>query len=88
MSWRLVATVMIAIFTILTLSVATAGPLHQATDAISDADSGADSHGLDEEQFANSAMRAYGDLILIFVFGLIGYGGFYILRRELTAGRL
>ena len=89
MSWRLVATVMIAIFTILTLSVVTAGPLHQATDAITEMDdNGKSEHGLNTGQFVDSGIRAYGDMILIFSFGLIAYGCWYLLRRELSAGRL
>lgn len=88
MSWRLVATIMIAIFSILTLSVVTAGPLHQATGAITEMDDGTSEHGLDTDGFVNAGLQAYSDMILIFVFGLIAYGAWYLLRRELSAGRL
>lgn len=88
MSWRVVVTVMIAIFTILTLSVVTIGPLHQTTDAITDLGDPDESNSLNAGEFVEDAVRAYGDLILVFVFGMIGYGAWYILRRELTAGRL
>lgn len=88
MSWRVVVTVMIAIFTILTLSVVTVGPLHQSTGAITELDDPDDSNALDATEFVEDGTRAYGDLILIFSFGLVAYGSWYILRRELTAGRL
>lgn len=87
MSWRLVATIFIAIFAILIVSASTAGPIYTVTDELAslDDDGGGE---YDTEAQADMGVRAYGNLILIFVFGLIGYGAWYILRRELTEGQL
>jgi len=84
MSWRVVAAVMIAIFSIVIVSAATAEPLRQTTDALEDLD-GADS---DVSEQADSGIRAYGNLILILSFGIIGWGAWRVLRREITEGRL
>lgn len=89
MSWRVVATVIIAIFAILLLSVTTAGPLYEATSAIEDVDENAGEGGrFDSAEVADAGQRAYGNLMLILPFGLIAWGAWYLLRRELTEGRL
>lgn len=84
MSWRVIAAVMIALFAILTVSATTADPLRQVTDSIEQID-GADQSVEDQ---ADMGERAYGNLILILVFGLIVWAVWRVLRRELTEGRL
>lgn len=89
MSWRVVATVMIAIFAILLVSVTTAGPIYEATDTIVEVDDTAgDGDRFDPAKVATAGLRAYGSLILILAFGLVGWASWYILRRELSANRL
>lgn len=87
MSWRLVSTVMIAIFAILLLMTMTAQPIHTATDAIVEIDDG-EGGQFDTAQQAESSIRGYFNAMLILILGLVGWGAFYLLRRELTAGRL
>ena len=87
MSWRLIATIFIAIFAILLVSASTAGPIHQVTDTLADLDD--DGGGeFSAQQQANEGVRAYSNLILIFVFGLVGWGAWYLLRKELSEGQL
>lgn len=84
MSWRVVAAIMIALFAILVVSATTADPLRQVTDSIEGLD-GADQ---DVQEQADSGIGAYSNLILILVFGLIGWGIWRLVRREVTEGRL
>ena len=87
MSWRLVSTVMIAIFAVLLLMTMTAQPIHTATDAIVDIDDG-EGGQYDTAQQAESSIRGYFNTMLILVFGFIAWGVWYLFRRELTTGRL
>lgn len=87
MSWRVIAAIMIALFAILTVSAVTADPIRQVTDTIAEVDDGQGGN-YDTESQADSGIRAYENLILVLVFGLIGWGGWRVLRRELTEGRL
>lgn len=87
MSWRVVSVVMIALFAILVLSTTTAGPLHEVTDTLVEIDDG-DGGQYDTSAVAAAGLRAYGNLILILSFGLIAWGSWFILRRELTEGQL
>jgi len=89
MSWRVVVTVIISIFVLVVLSAATAGPLYEATDTITDADENAGSGDqFDSGELANAGQRAYGNLFLILFFGTFGWASWYLLRRELSTGRL
>lgn len=87
MSWRVVATVFIAIFAILLVSTTTANPIHEVTDSIVEIDDG-QGDNYDTSNQAADGLRAYGNLILILVFGIIAWGAWFILRKELTEGQL
>lgn len=87
MSWRLVATVMIAIFAIVTLMTMTAQPIHTVTDSIVEIDDGQGGH-YDTAQQAESSIRGYFNAMLVLIFGLIAWAAWFVLRRELTEGRL
>lgn len=84
MSWRLVTTLIVALFAILVVMTMTAQPMHTATDAITDLDS--DNSDLQEQ--ADSSVRGYFNLILVLIFGLIAWASWWILRRELTTNQL
>ena len=87
MSWRVVSVVFIAVFALLTVSAMTATPIHNVTDTFADMDE--DTSGqFDAAAQAAAGLRAYSNLILILVFGLIAWGSWYILRNELTEGQL
>lgn len=87
MSWRLIATILIAVFALVTLWTVTAQPMHTVTDSIVEIDDG-EGGQYDTEQTADSYLRGYFNTILVLVFGLIAYGAWFVLRRELTEGRL
>lgn len=87
MSWRLVATVMIAIFALLTLMTVTAQPIHTVTDSIVEIDNGEGGH-YDTAQQAESSIRGLFNTILVLVFGFIAWAAWFVFRRELTEGRL
>jgi len=87
MSWRLIATVMIAIFALLTVMTMTAQPIHTVTDSIVEIDDG-EGGQFDTAQQAESSIRGYFNAILVLVFGFIAWGAWFLLRRELTEGRL
>jgi len=86
MSWRLVATVMISIFALVTLMTVTAQPMHTVTDSIAEMDDGGGEYDTGEQ--AESSIRGYFNAILVLVFGLIAWGAWFLLRRELTSRRL
>lgn len=82
MSWRVIAAVLVAVFAALLVSMTTADPLHQVGDTFEDIDGG----GQDVEDQANMGERAYGNLILIIVFGVLAWGAWFVLREEVTRG--
>lgn len=84
MSWRVAAAVMIAIAAALLISATTADPLRTATDSIEEADP--PGGRFDLGQYVDKGLRAYGNMILIIVFGLMGWGIWRVLRREATRG--
>lgn len=86
MSWRIVATVFIVVFSALIVSATTAGPIHEVTDTIADMDD--DGGQYDAQQQADQGLRAYGNLFLIMIFGTIAYGAWYLFRREVSEGQL
>jgi len=87
MSWRLAATVLIAIFALVTLMTVTAQPIHTVTDSIVEIDDGEGGH-FDTEEQQESSIRGYFNSILVLIFGLIAWGAWRVLRKELTEGRL
>lgn len=87
MSWRVIAALMIAIFAIVVVSATTADPLRQVTDSIEEVDNG-EGGNFDTAKQASDGIRAYGNLILILVFGLIAWGAWRVVRREITQGGL
>jgi len=84
MSWRLVATVLIALFAIITLSVTMAEPIRDVTDKIVDQSD----NNQEVVDYADSTIRAWSDMILILIAGIMIWGGWRVLRREVTEGRL
>lgn len=87
MSWRVIVAVMIAVFAILAVSMTTADPIRTVTDSIEEADDGSGGN-YDTAKQAADGIRAYGNLIKILVFGLICWGAWRVVRREVTEGRL
>lgn len=89
MSWRVVAAVMIAIFAILAFNTLAAEPIRDIGDSIQDsADKNPDVDSGDVQQQRDSGIRAFDNLMLILVGGLLAWSAWRVLRRELTEGRL
>lgn len=87
MSWRLITTVMIAIFGIVLMMTMTAQPIHTVTDSIVEIDDG-EGGQYDTAEQAESSIRGYFNAMLVVIFGLIAWAAWWVLRRELTTGRL
>lgn len=84
MSWRVVATVLIVVFTATLLWTVTADPLRQTGDAF--IDSNDDGGQINVDGKIDSAIRGYSNVFLILIFGVMGWGMWRVLRRELTRG--
>lgn len=87
MSWRLITTVMVAIFGILLMMTMTAQPIHTVTDSIVEIDDG-EGGQYDTAEQAESSIRGYFNAMLVVIFGIIAWAAWWVLRRELTTGRL
>lgn len=89
MSWRVVAALLIAIFAILAFSTLATEPLYDIGDTFQDiADSDADVDSSEVADQRTSGIRAFENLVLILVGGLLAWGAWRVLRKELTEGRL
>lgn len=86
MSWRIVTTVFIVLFSVIIVSASTAGPINEVTSTLAEMDD--DGGQYDAQQQADSGLRAYSHLILILAFGTVAYGAWYIFRREVSEGQL
>lgn len=87
MSWRLITTVMVAIFGVLLMMTMTAQPIHTVTDSIVEIDDG-EGGQYDTAEQAESSIRGYFNAMLVVIFGIIAWAAWWVLRRELTTGRL
>jgi len=84
MSWRVIAAIMIAVFVIVAIMTMVAQPIRDVGDSIVDA-SGSNS---DVQQQRDMGIRAFENLGLLLIGGLLAWGGWRVLRRELTRGQL
>lgn len=89
MSWKVVAAVLIAIFAILAFSTLATEPLYDIGDTFQGiADDNPDVDSGDVADQRNSGIRAFENLTVILVGGLLAWSSFRVLRRELSTGRL
>lgn len=85
MSWRTAATLMIVVFVMLIVLSVMADPLVQIADAFQ----GIETSGqFNTDSKIDANVNAWFNMILVAVFGVMGWGTWRVLRRELTRGQL
>lgn len=85
MAWRTAATVIIVVFALIIIWMTMADPLVQVANAFQDIET---SGNLGTNSKIDSMVRGWFNMILVAVFGFLGWGVWRVLRRELTQGRL
>lgn len=86
MSWKTAATVLIVVFVLLALQATLAGPMTQTLDALNETGDYNNSH-FNGNDLIPGYISSIFNMILIGVFGMMGWGAARILRREITRGR-
>jgi len=86
MSWRIVATVMIVVFVSTAVWTVTADPLRQVGDSFVEMDDGGGPYDIGSQ--IDSKIRGFSNMFLVLIFGVIGWAGWRVYRRELTRGKL
>jgi len=84
MSWRVITTVFIVVFAALIVWTITADPLRQTGDSIAEIDDGGGPYDVGSQ--TDSIIRGFSNMFLVLVFGVLGWGLWRVLRRELTRG--
>lgn len=85
MSWRTAATLLIVIFALILVWTTMADPLIQVGNEFKDLET---SGQFNTDQKIDSNINAVFNMILVAIFGLLGWGTWRVLRNELTRGRL
>lgn len=83
MGWRTVAAVMIVVFSMLVVWATMADPLVQISNAFIDIET---SGQLNTDSKINGLVATFFDTILVAVFGILAWGLWRVIRRELTRG--
>lgn len=83
MSWRTVAAVMIVIFTFIIVWVVMADPLVSIADAFIELDT---SGQFNTDSKIDAMVRGWFNMILVGVFGIMAWGIWRVIRKELTRG--
>jgi len=86
MSWRTVATAMIVIFVLLLLQVTLAGPMTRTVDSLNETGDYNNTH-FNGNTLITGYLGSWFNMILVGTFGMLGWAGARILRREITRGR-
>lgn len=85
MSWRTIATVMIVLFATMILWTVSVDPLRQVGDSFKEIDDGQGDFDIPGQ--IDGKLRGYENMFLILAFGVMTWGLWRILRRELTRSR-
>jgi len=85
MSWRTVAAVMIVLFTALAMWATLADPMVQIGNSFQDV---ADGETYDIDGRIDGLISHWFDMFLILTFGVMAWGGWRVLRKELTRDQL
>lgn len=88
MSWRIIATVTITVFAIIIGQAVLIGPLHQTADAINETGDYSDNGHFDGNSLIYNIVYDWANMGLIAIFGVMLWGSWRIVRKELTRGRL
>jgi hypothetical protein len=83
MSWRTAAAVIIAVFALTVVWAIFADPLIQIADAFTDFDT---SGQFNYEDTIDGLVGTWFKMILLAVFGILGWGTWRVLRKEITRG--
>jgi len=86
MSWRTAASLIIVVFVLLLLQITLAGPMTATVDALNETGD-YDNQYFDGNSLIPGFLSNWFDMILIGVFGMMGWASARILRREITRGR-
>lgn len=85
MSWRTAATALIVVFVMLLVWATLADPLVQIGNAFQ----GVETSGqFNTEQKIDTNIQAWFNMLLLAVFGVMGWAFWRVVRRELTRGQL
>lgn len=88
MAWRTIAAVATVIFLVVVLQSSMIGPLEQFSNSLSDtADGTLQNEHLDANTF-ETLPATWSAMGLIAIFGVMGWGAWRVVRRELTRGNL
>lgn len=86
MSWRTAATALIIVFVLLLLQATLAGPMTQTLDSLNETGDYSNDH-FDGNTLIPGYVESIFNMILIAVFGMMGWAATRIVRREITRGR-
>lgn len=85
MSWKTAATVIIIVFVLLLLQATLAGPMTRTLDSLNETGDYSNEH-FDGNSLIPGYISSFFDMILVGVFGMMGWAAARILRREITRG--
>lgn len=90
MAWRAVAAVCIAVFVLAIVQSALAGPVHDVQTQLNETGDYSDLEGAGSDYNGNDVITGLFDdwmhMGLIAMFGLMAWGGWRVIRKELTRG--
>lgn len=87
MSWRVVATVLIVVFSIILLQGVIAGPLTETSERLNESGDYDNEH-FDGNQIISSLPGDWFNMGLVAIFGVMLWGAWRVIREELTRGGL
>lgn len=86
MSWKTVATVIIIVFAIALAQMVMAAPLLDVANSLNDSGDYENEH-FDGNEKINDLPDIWFNMGLIGIFGLMAWGVWFVVKRELTRGR-
>lgn len=87
MSWRIIATVLVVVFSIILLQGALAGPLTETADRLGGSGDYENEH-FDGNQIIQDMPGHWFNMGRVGIFGIMAWGAWRVIREELTRGRL
>lgn len=88
MSWRIIATVLVIVFSIVLLQSALAGPLMETSERLNESGDYSDNGHFDGNQIISDMPGHWFNMGLVAIFGIMAWGAWRVIREELTRGRL
>lgn len=87
MGWKAVSVVLIVVFMIVVVQSALAGPAVEVTESLNATGDYSNDH-FDGNALITGFDDAWFDMGLIAIFGIMMWGTWFVLKRELTEGRI